>query len=469
MKQLRRTTSFLILASCLLFPCSASGQLTLTGGGLELVQEGPFGGPVPANLALGAIPFTSSDLGPELGIGFHIAENLNDGIYGNSNSWIGGDTNPFAPIAFAGIDLGGLVTNVQSIALGRTNLPSDPFTDRHMGLFTLQYTQVADPGSDLGLATTGSAASGWADIGTLEYGPSTGVGTNYNETWRRHRFNFDPVDATGLRLLVPGSGLAGGTAIDEIELYDIAGEFVPPPPPPTPVEITPAPGFAIEWDGNNGVFFDEAAPPDGAKVPDNLALGSNGATAFSGSDLGPQLGIPFHVADNLNDGFYGNANSWIGADENPFAPVQFAGVALGGEFDVASVAWGRDNGNNTKDACGGQCIDRSVGSYTLQFTRIENPDANTSDTGDATTGWQTLGTVELVRDTDDFKSYLRSEFNVSDGDGGVLATGIRLLVPGTGLAGGTAIDEIEVYAIPEPSSALLIGFACFSILMRRRK
>ena len=157
------------------FSRTVLGQLTLTGGGLSLVQEGPTvanaGDAVPANLAIGATPFASSSLGPEIGVAFHVASNLNDGLYGNSFSWIGGDTNPF-PLPFAGIDLGALTSNVQSIALGRTNAVADPFTDRHLGLYTLQYTQVANPSANLGLGTTGDPLSGWTDIGTLDYGAS---------------------------------------------------------------------------------------------------------------------------------------------------------------------------------------------------------------------------------------------------------------------------------------------------------
>ena len=235
------------------FGSHAMAQLTLTGGGLTLVQEGGDPNSVPVNLATGATPFTSSDLGPQIGIAFHVAANLNDQVYGNSNSWIGGDDNPFDPLAFAGIDLGGLISNVQSIALGRDNMGT--FVDRDMGLFTLQYTQVANPTVDLGLPTTGDPITGWSDIGTLEYGASEGPGTNYNATHLRHRFNFDPVDATAVRLLVPATGIGGGNAIDEIELYDIAGPIVDPPPPPTPLDIVSAPGFSVTWDGNDGDFL----------------------------------------------------------------------------------------------------------------------------------------------------------------------------------------------------------------------
>ena len=74
----------------------ANAGVILSGGGLTPVEEGPAaavaGNPAPANLATGATAFTSSDLGPEIGIGFHLATSINDGAYGNSFSWIGDDT-----------------------------------------------------------------------------------------------------------------------------------------------------------------------------------------------------------------------------------------------------------------------------------------------------------------------------------------------------------------------------------------
>ncbi len=226
----------MVLASLVTLTMSnaeTSAGLTLIGGGLTLVEEGPAvamaGDPAPLNLATGATPFSDSGLGTELGLTFHLAANLNDQQYGNSFSWIGGSTSPF-PDRFAGIDLGMLETDVQSIAFGRSNvLAGDPCgvgvcTDRHLGMYTLQYTQVADPSTDLGLATTADPATGWVNIGEFDYGTSDGPGTNYNNTWERHRYNFGPVDATGVRLVL---GQAD-TAIDEIELYNVPGAFRAP-------------------------------------------------------------------------------------------------------------------------------------------------------------------------------------------------------------------------------------------------
>ena len=158
--------------------------------------------------------------------------------------------------------------------------------------------------------------------------------------------------------------------------------------------ITPAAGFTITWDGNNGGF---SSPDLGAGPSNNVALASNGTVAFSSSDLGPELGIPFHVAANLNDGLYGNSHSWISGS----APDPFAGLRFAASVNVSSIAWGRDNGDAVADACGGTCTDRSVGTYTLQVTQVASPDGTTPDTGDAATGWASIGTVEYLPGADD--------------------------------------------------------------------
>jgi hypothetical protein len=194
--------------------------LTLAGtGGLALLEEGAAaataGDPAPANLASGQTAFALD----ELGLATHFIGNVTNGTYGNSSSWIGnGATGVDGP--FIGVALGSSASLGQ-IAFGRSNvLAGDPCAggvclDRATGLFTLQYTQAATV--DNTLTTTGVAATGWIDIGTLDYGVAGG--TNYDNPNQRHLYSFDAVDATGIRLIVPVSGLSGGSAIDEIELY----------------------------------------------------------------------------------------------------------------------------------------------------------------------------------------------------------------------------------------------------------
>ncbi|MDB6133231.1 MAG: hypothetical protein JWM59_1474 [Verrucomicrobiales bacterium] len=213
------------------------------------------------------------------------------------------------------------------------------------------------------------------------------------------------------------------------------------------MRITASEGFTLTWDGNEADHFSEE---ETAPVPTNLATAA-GAAAFTSSDLGPLLNIPFHVAANLNDGLYGNSNSWIGGN----APNAFAGISLGGLTTLSSFAIGRDNGNNVTDPQEvflGQLTDRCLGIYTVQITRVSFPDGTTPDTGDAATGWQTVGTLDYAANDDTvpgelFTAFYRHQFAITQGAGstGVQATALRILVPATGIGEGTDIDEIELY------------------------
>jgi hypothetical protein len=93
-----------------------------------------------------------------------------------------------------------------------------------------------------------------------------------------------------------------------------------------------------------------------------------------------------------------------------------------------------------------------LGLYVLQLTTTANPSADTPE--DA---WTTVATFDYTenRDADiggQFTSFLRHEYQIMHLDGtAVTATGIRLLVPDAGLGGGTAIDELEVYAAMPPA------------------
>jgi len=234
------------------------------------------------------------------------------------------------------------------------------------------------------------------------------------------------------------------------------------------VTITPSAGFSVTWDGNDGDGFNPASP---APAPANLS-NAPGAAVFTSGDLGPEIGVPFHVAANLNDGLYGNANSWIPGSAGA---THYAGVRLAGLTTLTSVAFGRDNGNGAfeggapgTDCCGGQLADRSLGLYTMQITTIAFPDGSTPDTSDAATGWQTIGTLDYLANDDAapggaFTSYFRHEYDLG---AGVQATGLRLLVPA-----GTAIDELELYGspVPEPAAGLGLLAGLGAMLVRRRR
>ena len=107
----------------------------------------------------------------------------------------------------------------------------------------------------------------------------------------------------------------------------------------------------------------------GGIAPGNLA--ATGA-AFA-KDVLP--GYASHQIPNLNDHLFGNAESWIGNTTGTFAGVSFGATAV----QVSSIAFGRDNNN-------GGLTDRTLGTYTLQYTTLPNPT-------NATTAWTTIGTL----------------------------------------------------------------------------
>lgn len=403
----------------------------------------------PANRALasaGTTPFTSSDLGPGLGIPFHRAVNLNDGLYGNANSWIsangvGGTSDPDP---FAGLNFGGSVA-ITNIAWSRDNgnvggdCCGGTLMDRVFDTYRLQYTTVATP--DAATPDTGDAATGWQDVGTVTY---VSAAPPFFTPHLRHRYEISaggaPLEATGVRIKVT----SGNTAIDEIEI----NTPVTPPAPIPAVEITAAAGYAIGWDGNDGHYNNPAVV---ASPPANRALATAGTTPFTSSDLGPAIGVSFHVAVNLNDGLYGNANSWIPnfvvGDAAPFAGLNFNGSVA-----ITNIAWSRDNGNVAADCCGGTSTDRVLGAYTIQITIVASPDGSTAETGDASTGWESVGTITYRRaEPPDFNPHLRHRFELSSGGEAINATGLRIKVPDA----NSDLDEIEVNTTPTAPRPLL--------------
>ena len=403
-------------------------DLTLSSG-MTFAQEGGALGA--GNLGTTGTAFALDLIGNGAFAPTHTIPNVNNGTFGNPSSWIGNSANSYVGVGF------GSLQTIAGFAFGRDN--TGGFVDRAAGTYTVQYTSDTNPALNHATAT-------WNTVGTLSIASGSGVVTNAAV---RHRFNIDvPVSATGFRLIAPN-----GAAIDELELFSSAVPGI------GAVVTTASAGYSVTRIGTDGANFS----PTGI-VPDNLALASRGATAIASGELGPQISVAYHRTFNLNDGKYGNLNSWIGGDGNP-APA-FAGVMLGGLFDVTSIAFGRDNGldgANGDGAGAGQFTDRSMGTYTIQRTLNGSV-------------WEDVGTVSYNYGQDGavgggFTSWFRNEFGLSDGNGGILATGVRVLVPGTGIgAGGTAIDEFEVYgvAVPEPSTGML-ALAGAGLLLRRRR
>lgn len=307
-------------------------------------------------------------------IPIHKIPNVRDGLYGNGNSWIGDSLNSFVGIRF------GSTQNVGRVAWGRDN--TSTYFDRNAGTYTLHYTRVASPGAVT--TVTGDPATGWALVGSVTY-PAGGA------PWSlRHAYGFPPVDATGIRLTVPGSSFADGACIDELETSGPASSLALP-----------------------------RLETGGSMRAGNFATNS-GATAFGKDEiLGGSLSI--HKIPNVRDGLYGNGNSWIGDSAN-----SFIGVAFGTPRLVGRVAWGRDNT--------GTYSDRTAGSYTLQFTTNATPSAATPDAQ-----WQTIGLVTLDAAATNSVRHLHQFPPVT-------ATALRLITPGNGAGDGACLDELEIYA-----------------------
>ncbi|MCF7673995.1 MAG: DUF5018 domain-containing protein [Akkermansiaceae bacterium] len=137
-----------------------------------------------------------------------------------------------------------------------------------------------------------------------------------------------------------------------------------------------------------------------------------GATAFAKDLLGGGS-YAVHQIAHVNDGVYGNSNSWIGNDSlNSFCGVSFGATAV----SINIVAWGRDNT--------GGYGDRYSGTYTLEYTTEPNPN-------ELTASWTLIGTTQGL-------SPLRHAYSFPV----VAATGIRL----TCTSAGTCIDELEAGA-----------------------
>lgn len=254
--------------------------------------------------------------------------------------------------------------------------------------------------------------SSWTAIGSVVYQTQGTLG-NPNSASLRHEWSFPAVNATGIRLTAPGSSFADGAAIDELESAAYAA----------------APLSLIETGGS--MTAGNVAP-----------LG----TAFAKDLLGGGAFAPTHTIPNVNNGSYGNGSSWIGD-----SPDSFVGIALSGSTMIHQIAFGRDNTSGFAD--------RASGMYLIQYTTAAGVDNLTPDSS-----WTTLGAVYY--DPADPAASLRHLYEFTP----VAATGVRIFAAGNGLGDGRAIDEIEIYGVPEPSTLLLsvAGLVGLALVRRRR-
>jgi hypothetical protein len=154
----------------------------------------------------------------------------------------------------------------------------------------------------------------------------------------------------------------------------------------------------------------------------NLALAGVGSISFSKDAL------EGNSSEKMNDGSYGNDSSWVSESKE-----SFVGVAFTEGKTIASIAFGRDNGGESAEF-----QDCTRGIYTLQYTRVANPDENTPDAD-----WTTLATYVLGNYYPDATPHLRHSYDFVPVN---QVTGIRLLTSAWDQA--VAIDELEVYGPP---------------------
>ena len=256
----------LVLLCSLLASASANAGIVLSGGGLTLVEEG--GSIAPGNLAATGTAFAKDVLQPPNPL--HTIPNLNDQLFGNGESWIGNSAN-----SFAGISFGANPIRVSSIAFGRDNT-ANGFTDRTLGTYTLQFTKVANPSAS-------TPEADWTTIGTLEY--QSAGGAKFDLPWKRHRYTFDEVSATGIRLVAQSSGIC----IDELELYfvrvvnTVADQFNTPSGPT--LSLREAMRDAAADAGADTIFFAQALSGQTITLGSEIAVAGTAGITVDATNL----------------------------------------------------------------------------------------------------------------------------------------------------------------------------------------
>ena len=196
------------VALALLAPLTASAQLVLveTGGTFRTDATNV------AAASQGAQVIFSTEL-YEYG---HFASGVNDGIYGNASSWIGGIDAYGWDVAWVGVIFSS-PTAIGSFAFGRDNTGEQESRATWAG-YIIQYT--TDP-----VNIANAAGATWTTIQTLDYFFSPPADPHL-----RHLYELtNPLsNVTAFRILT-SSGLSYGNAIDEIEVYAAAGTVIPEP------------------------------------------------------------------------------------------------------------------------------------------------------------------------------------------------------------------------------------------------
>ncbi len=150
----------------------------------------------------------------------------------------------------------------------------------------------------------------------------------------------------------------------------------------------------------------QAGKPDGAA---NLAYVGNGAKVATASSEYP---LDIHAAKGLNDGKYGNSNSWIGNAPKAWFQIELAKISAVSVFKL-----GRDRT--------GQYQDRGLG-----YMKIE-----VSTDGKQ---WKTVFEKDNLQSVKDYSPNAAMEIGIAPAD----AKFVKVTVDPEGVC----IDEFEVYA-----------------------
>ncbi|MEI8247478.1 MAG: discoidin domain-containing protein [Lentisphaerota bacterium] len=150
----------------------------------------------------------------------------------------------------------------------------------------------------------------------------------------------------------------------------------------------------------------QAGKPDGVE---NLAYVGNGAKVATASSQNP---LDIHKAGGLNDGQYGNSNSWIGCASMDWLKIELAKISAISVFKL-----GRDRT--------GVYSDRGI-----EYIKIE-----VSTDGKQ---WKTVFEKDNLKSVEDYSANKTIEIRIAPVD----AKFVKVTVN----PAGTCIDEFEVYA-----------------------
>lgn len=184
---------------------------------------------------------------------------------------------------------------------------------------------------------------------------------------------------------------------------------------------------------------------------------TSGNVAFAGGPAAPAVASSTIVGPNaihdpsfINDGQYGNGRSWIGQTPNSWLKIDLGGIQL-----VDRITFGRDR-------LGG-FDDRDPGQFLIDVAVFDAVYANGDDSNDAFEYTNVVDSAALG-----FSGFISGpETVVIDFDTPISARYIKMTIANA-TPFAAAIDEVQIFPVPEPSSALLTALGLIGLGARRR-